>query len=217
MQRGNSFLRILVYSTLRPKFKTYILISNSVGAKISRWHLGINSFGTNSDIRRNCTLHKNCPAGAKISRWHLGINSFGANSDIRRNFTLRRNCPTGTSEFTYFWRQLGSPLGMKIPGDSLLGVPVYFRWRLGINSFWRELGYLLGFSRWHLQINTVWRQIGSPLGLSISGDSFLGIPPYISPLGFTLLICLWETTCSPVGGLLFLSFLGELHLGPYTI
>ena len=101
---------------------------------------------------------------------------FGANSDLRRNCTLRRNCPTGTSEFTSFWRQLGSPLGIKIPGDSLSGIPLWFCWRLGINSFWCQLGSSLELSRWHLGINSLWRQLGSPLGFAIPWDSFLGIP-----------------------------------------
>ena len=79
MQRGNSFLRILVFSTSRPKFQTYILISNSVGAKISRWHPGTNSVGSNSDLRRNFTLRRNFPADAKIgstwkfSRWRKNL------------------------------------------------------------------------------------------------------------------------------------------------
>ena len=42
--KGNLFLQILEYSTRRPKFQTQILISNFVGAKFSRWHLGITSF-----------------------------------------------------------------------------------------------------------------------------------------------------------------------------
>ena len=42
--KGNLSLQILEYSTPRPKFKTQILISNFVGAKFSRWHLGITSF-----------------------------------------------------------------------------------------------------------------------------------------------------------------------------
>ena len=137
---------------------------------------------------------------------------FGANSDLRINCTLRRNCPAGTSEFISFWRQLRSPLGMKILGDSLSGIPFCFRWRLGINSFWRQLGSSLELSRWHLGFNFVWRLLGSPLGFAIPGDSFSGISPCFPLLGFTLLICSWGTTFSPVGGLLFFSFLGELYI-----
>ena len=50
-------------------------ISNPVGAKLSRWHFGINSFGANWDLRRNCTQRGHCLAGAKLSRWYLGIIS----------------------------------------------------------------------------------------------------------------------------------------------
>ena len=42
-------------------------ISNPVGAKLSRWCLGINSFDANWDIRRSCMLRRNCPAGGKFS------------------------------------------------------------------------------------------------------------------------------------------------------
>ena len=51
-------------------------ISNLVGAKISRWHLGINSFGANWDLLRNCTQRENYLTGAKLSRWYFGIISF---------------------------------------------------------------------------------------------------------------------------------------------
>ena len=131
-----------------------------------------------------------------------------------RNCTLRRNCPTGTSEFIFFWHQLGYPLGMIIPGDSLLGVHLCSLCRLGIKSFWSQLRFPLELYLWHLRINSVWRQLGSPLGFAIPGDSFLGIPPYFPLLGFTLLIHSCGTTFSPVGVLLFFSFLGELHQSP---
>ena len=103
---------------------------------------------------------------------------------------------------------------MKIPGYSLSVIPLLFLWCLVINSFWRQLGSLLEFSRWHLRINYVWRQLGSPLGFAIPGYSFSEIPPCFPPLGFTLLICLWGTTFSPVRGLLSFSFLGEIHQSP---
>ena len=143
-----------------------------------------------------------------------GVFIFGANLDLRRNCTLCRNCPAGTSEFIHFWRQLGSPLGMKIPGDYFSGIPLGFCWRLGINSFWCQFGSSLEFSRWHLGINSVWRQLGLPLGFAIPGDSISGIPPCFPPLGFTLLICSWGITFHTIGGLLLLSFLGELHRSP---
>ena len=43
-EKGNPFLQILEYSTLRPKFQTQIWISNFVGTKFSCWHLRIISF-----------------------------------------------------------------------------------------------------------------------------------------------------------------------------
>ena len=62
--KGNPYLQILEYSTLRLKLKTQILISKSVGAKFSLWHLGINSFW--------------CQLGSllKFSFWHLQITAF---------------------------------------------------------------------------------------------------------------------------------------------
>ena len=115
--QGNLSLQILEYSTPRPKFKTQIWISNSVGANIFRWHLGINSS----------------------------------------------------------WRQLGSSLELSL-------------WNLGIHSVWSHLGY--------------------PLGFAISGDSFLEIPPCFPPLGFTLIIRFWGTTYLPVGIYYTSPFLG---------
>ena len=100
-------------------------------------------------------------------------------------------------------------MGMKITGYSLSGIPLCFCWRLGINSFWLQLGSSLELSRWHLGINSLWRQLGSPLGFAIPRDSFSGIPLSFPPLGFHLLIHLWGTTFSPVGGLLLFSFLGK--------
>ena len=46
-------------------------ISNPVGPKLSRWHLGINSFGANLGLRRNCTQRGYCLAGAKLSHWYF--------------------------------------------------------------------------------------------------------------------------------------------------
>ena len=101
---------------------------------------------------------------------------------------------------------------MKIPGDSFSGIPPHFLWCLGINSFWRQLGSSLKFSLRHLGINSVWRQLRSPLRFASPGDSFSGIPLCFPPLGFTLLIRSQGTTFSPVGGLIFFSFLVELHI-----
>ena len=171
--KGNPSLKILVYYTLRLKFKTQIWISNSVGAKFSWWRLGINSFWR----QLGSTLESSC--------WHLGITSF--------------------------WIQLGSPLGLEIPRDSFSRIPFCFLWHLGINYFWRQLWSSLEFSRWHLGINSFWRQLGYPLGFGITGYSFSGISLCFPLLGFTILVCSWVTTYFPVGVLLCFSFLGELH------
>ena len=103
---------------------------------------------------------------------------------------------------------------MKIPGDWLSGIPLCFRWHLGINSFWRQLISLLELSCCHLRINSFWRQLGSPSGFAIPRYSFLGIPPCFPPLGLTMLIRSWGTTYFPVGILLYFCFLGELHQSP---
>ena len=62
--KGNPYLDILEYSTLHPKFKTQICISNFVGAKFSRGNLIINYFW-----RQLGSL-------LGFSRWHLRLTSF---------------------------------------------------------------------------------------------------------------------------------------------
>ena len=105
-------------------------------------------------------LARNYPAGTSE------LFPLGANSDLRRNFTLSINFPAGVKSQIYveiihyvkivlqaprnlslFWSHLGSYLGVKIPGDSFSGIPLRFRWCLGINSFWSQIGSLLEFSR----------------------------------------------------------------------
>ena len=98
---------------------------------------------------------------------------------------------------------------MKIPGDYFSGIPLRFCWCLGINSFWRSLGYLLELSGWNLGINPVWRQLGLTLGFAIPIDSFSGITLCFHPLGFTLLISLWGTTFPPLGVYYSSPFLGN--------
>ena len=100
---------------------------------------------------------------------------------------------------------------MKIPGDSLSGIPLCFRWRLGINYFWRQLGSSLELSCWHFKINSFWFHMGSPSVFAIPVDSLSGITPCFTLLGFTLITRLCGTTYFPVGGLLYFSFLGVLH------
>ena len=135
---------------------------------------------------------------------------FCVNSDLRRNFTLNRNYPSVTSEFISLWRQLGSYLGVKVPGDSYSGISLLFRWCLGIIFFSHQLRSSLEISRGHLGTNSVLRPLGSPLGFGIPGDSFSGIPPcfplvgvypdclfagnYIFPRwGFPILLLSWGT------------------------
>ena len=136
---------------------------------------------------------------------------FGLNSDLHKIYTLCRKIPACTLEFFSFWRQLGSLLGMKIPGDSVLGIPLFFCWRLIINSFWRQLGSLLELSCLHLRMNSVWRQLGLPLGICNSWRFLLGDSSLFSPVGvcsdylfvgeyifcrwgFTILLLSWVTT-----------------------
>ena len=70
-------------------------ISNPVGAKLSRCHLGINSFGATGiyvEIVRNVdivSLARNYPAGTSE------IVFLGANSALSKNSTLRRNSCAG--------------------------------------------------------------------------------------------------------------------------
>ena len=50
-------------------------ISNPLGAKLSRWRLGINSFGANWDLHRSYTRCGHCHAGAKLSCSYFRIIS----------------------------------------------------------------------------------------------------------------------------------------------
>ena len=76
-------------------------ISNPVGKKISRWRLGINSFGANWDLSRNYTQRGHCHAGAKLSRSHFVIFPLGANLVLRTDSTLRRNFSAGVQDWTF--------------------------------------------------------------------------------------------------------------------
>ena len=62
-----------------------------------------------------------------------------------------------------------------------------------------QLGSLLEFPRWRLGTIFVWCLFGSFLGYVIPGDSFSGIPPCFSPLGFTLVVRLLGTPFPPLG------------------
>ena len=129
--------------------------------------------------------------------------------------SLCRNCPAGTSEFFSFWRQIGSPLGMKIPRDSFSWIPLCFCWCLGIDYFWGQQESSLEFSHWHLGINSIWHQLGWSLGFEIPGDSVSGIPPCLPLLGFILLICSWGTIFPPLGVYYYSYFLGNCMRSAY--
>ena len=91
--------------------------------------------GANSDLSRNCTLRRNFPAGVKFWIYAeivhyveiilpvrnspagaLEYFPFCANSDLLISCTLGKHFTSGTSEFISFRRQLGSYLGVQIPG-----------------------------------------------------------------------------------------------------
>ena len=156
----------------RPKFKTQISISNSVCAKLSLWHLRINSFW------------RQLETSLEFSSWHL---------------------------FNIFLCQLGYSLYLEIHGDSFLGIPLCFFWHIGIDSFWRQLKSLLELPAGTLELIPFGAISDLPWAwgfLKITSRGFLFAFPL---LGFTMIFCSWGTTYFPVGVLLFLSFLGELH------
>ena len=118
---GNYSLQILEYSNPRPKFKTQILISKSVGAKLSRWHLRINSFW--HQLR----------SLLELSRWHLRITSFWRQLGYSLGLEIPGHSFSGIPlffrwhlEINYFWRSLGYLLEL-------------YLWHLGINSFCCQL------------------------------------------------------------------------------
>ena len=137
-------------------------------------------------------LAKNYPAGA--SEWF----PFCANLDLRKNCIQRRNYPSGTSEFISIWRQLGSYLGVKIPGDSFSGIPLRFHWCLGNNFFCSQLRSSLEFYCRHLGTDLQSPEIPSRgflvvlpcwglIRLLVSGE--LHFPRW----GFPILLLSWGT------------------------
>ena len=62
--KGNPSPEILEYSTLRPKFKTKIWMSNVFGAKCSHWNFGMNYFW------------RQLGSSLDFSRWYLRVASF---------------------------------------------------------------------------------------------------------------------------------------------
>ena len=162
-----------------------------------------------SDLRRSCTLRRNWPAGAKFSGRCFGVISFLLQLRSTQKLNTTQRLSFRHLGIYSFWIQIELYLGVKIPRDSFLGIPLRFRWCLRTISFWRQLGYSLGFSCRHLGTNSVWRPLGLPLGFAIPGDSLSGVPPCFPPLGFTLIVCLQGTTFSPVGVSYSSPFLGD--------
>ena len=130
------YVEVLGYVELIP------LAQNSP-ANASDWFY----FSSNSDLRRDCTLHINYPSGTSefISFWcllglYLGVKipgdsfsgillcfhwclviiSFWRSIGSSLEFFCRR---LGNNSV---WRPLGSPLVFAIPGDSFLGIPPCF-------------------------------------------------------------------------------------------
>ena len=80
-------------------------------------------FGTNWDLRRNCTLYRNC-ARSDLP-WEFSIPGYSF-SGIPLFFLWRLRIIS-------FWCQLGSSLELSF-------------WHLGINSVWHQSGSPLGFA-----------------------------------------------------------------------
>ena len=157
---------------MRPKLKTQSLISNSVGAKFSHWHLGINYFWLQLGYL------------SEMSRCHLRITSFwrqlGSSLGLKipgdsfSGITLCFIWHLGTNSF---WRQLGSLLEF-IAGTSEL-IP------FGSNS---DLSWDWGF----LEIPYRGFLFASPVGVYYAYP-FVG--NYTFPRwGFTKLLLSWGTT-----------------------
>ena len=176
------------------------IVSNS-GFLIHHWLVS-------SDLRRSYTLRQLIPLAqnylANASEWF----PFCSDSALRRNFTLdkkilhapRNLSPFGScSDCTWAWNS------KEIPFRGFL-------FAFAGASELLPLGSSLEFPCGRLGTNLVLRPFGSILGFAIPGDSFLVNPPCFPPLGFTLFFCLRVTLFSPVGDLLFLYFLGELHV-----
>ena len=131
-------------------------------------------------------MAQNSPAGTSE------LIPFGAKSDLRRNCKLRRNCPAGILELLPFGANLELPWGWKSPEIPSQGLFFAFAGASELIPFGANSDL-----RWNCPTGTsepdsVWNQLGSLLGFAITGDSFSGISPCFPPLGFTLLIFLWN-------------------------
>ena len=166
------------------------------------WYTLSNARNLKPTFEFQTPLARNSPAGT------LELINCCANSD------LRWNCPAVTSEFIPFGANSDLPWYWKFPETPSWGFFFAFSGTSEITPFGANLDLLLEFSHWHLGNNSFWCQLVSCLGFGIPGDSFSGIPLCFSLLGFTMLIRSWGTTYFPVGVLLCLYFLGELHKYP---
>ena len=113
-----------------------------------------------------------------------------------------------SSDHTWEWKS------QEIPSQRFLfAFSVAFELIPFSTSLYLHWNFLCG----HLGTFSNCRPLGLPLIFAILVDSSLVTPPWFPPLRFTLIIYLWITTFPPVGGLLFFSFLGELHQSPNDI
>ena len=121
--KRNLSLQILEYSTPCPKLKTQISISNSVGAKFSQWHLGINSFLVPTQI-----FVVIVPLAPRYYFLMAPTRIFLGIGNPRYSFSGILLCFPWHLVITYFWHQLRSSLELSC-------------WHLRINSFCCQLRY----------------------------------------------------------------------------
>ena len=97
---------------------------------------------------------------------------------------------------------VSSDLGILYPAPKIPNPNMNFKLR------WRKILLLATQNCFLLEPTRIF------LGIGDSQRLFLGIPLSFSPLRFTMLLLLWGTTYFPVGVILWLSYLGELHQSP---
>ena len=160
-----------------------------------------------SDLRRICTVHQLIPLEQIYLADALEWFHFCSNSALRRNRTLHKTFLHTLTKWFPFGARSDRTWAENSNGDSPWESPFAFTGTAELLL----LGFLLDFPCGRLGTNSFWRPFGSLLLFAIPGDFFSGIPPCFPLLGFTLIVLFARNSVSPVGGLLFFSFFGELH------
>ena len=175
------------------------IVSNS-GLLIHRWLIS-------SDLHRSCTVRQLIPLEqislANASEWF----PICSDSDLRRNPTVHKKFLQALRNLFPFGAHSDCTWAYNLNGDSFWGFPFAFAGTADL----LPLGILLEFSLGRLGTNSFCRLFRSLLLFPIRRDSFSGIPPCFPLLGVYINSLFARNSVFSRRGLLFFSFLGEIH------